>query len=176
MKTHAHSKTCRKYKNLECRFNFGHFFTEKTIIAKLLAADMDELHSCTVLKRRHKILSKVMCFINEALNSSKKKNFNPHLTIDEILRSLNIDKNEYYEMLSISGTNDFEIHLKRPPYSCFINNYNPALLSAWQANMDIQPVLTTTDVLHTCVHLFQKMKHNVLKQFRWQQKKLEKKT
>ena len=26
--THAHSKTCRKYKNLQCRFNFGQFFTE----------------------------------------------------------------------------------------------------------------------------------------------------
>ena len=24
--THIHSKTCRKYKNLQCRFNFGHFY------------------------------------------------------------------------------------------------------------------------------------------------------
>ena len=31
--THTHSKSCRKYKNSECRFNYGRFFTERTIIA-----------------------------------------------------------------------------------------------------------------------------------------------
>ena len=50
--THTHSKTCRKYKNLECGFNFGHFFTGKTIIAKPLTDDMDELARCSVLKKR----------------------------------------------------------------------------------------------------------------------------
>ena len=39
--THTHSKTCRKYKNLACRFNFGHFFTEKTVVAKLLPKNMN---------------------------------------------------------------------------------------------------------------------------------------
>ena len=31
---HNHSKTCRKYKNVSCRFNFGQFFTKRTIIAE----------------------------------------------------------------------------------------------------------------------------------------------
>ena len=26
--THNHSKTCRKFKNVACRFNFGQFFTD----------------------------------------------------------------------------------------------------------------------------------------------------
>ena len=26
---HSHSKTCRKYRNIPCRFNFGHFFHEE---------------------------------------------------------------------------------------------------------------------------------------------------
>ena len=26
---HTHSKTCRKYKNLACRFNFGHFLQRR---------------------------------------------------------------------------------------------------------------------------------------------------
>ena len=40
--THTHSKTCRKYKNLACRFNFGYFFTEKTIVAEPLPTSMDK--------------------------------------------------------------------------------------------------------------------------------------
>ena len=31
---HSHSKTCRKYKNKKCRFNFPRFFTAETIIAQ----------------------------------------------------------------------------------------------------------------------------------------------
>ena len=34
--------------------------------------------------------------------------------------------------------NDYEIHLKRSTGSCFVNNYNPVLLKAWEANLDIQ--------------------------------------
>ena len=31
---HHHSRTCTKYRNTECRFGFGHFFSNRTIIAK----------------------------------------------------------------------------------------------------------------------------------------------
>ena len=120
--THNHSKTCRKYKNLECRFNFGHFFTDKTVISKPLAAEIKELERSRILKQRNTVLSKVKYFINEALNPGKKQNHTPNLTIDEILSSLDIQKDEYYKMLSVSGTDEYEIHLKRPPNSCFINN------------------------------------------------------
>ena len=33
---HHHSKTCRKFRNEKCRFNFGTFFTTRTIIAQPL--------------------------------------------------------------------------------------------------------------------------------------------
>ena len=33
---HNHSKTCRKYKNINCRFNFGQFFSKQTIVAEPL--------------------------------------------------------------------------------------------------------------------------------------------
>ena len=39
---HRHSKTCRKYKNESCRFHFGRFFTEKTIIGEPLPANLPE--------------------------------------------------------------------------------------------------------------------------------------
>ena len=31
---HSHAKSCKKYKNTNCRFNFGKFSTSETIIAQ----------------------------------------------------------------------------------------------------------------------------------------------
>ena len=39
---HNHSKTCRKYKNVNCRFNFGQFFTKRTCVAQPLNCDLNE--------------------------------------------------------------------------------------------------------------------------------------
>ena len=53
---------------------------------------------------------------------------------------MSISGEEYNRALSISEDNDYELHLIRPPNSCFVNNYFSDGLKAWQANMDIQPV------------------------------------
>ena len=53
---------------------------------------------------------------------------------------MGITEDDYYWALSISPDNDYEIHLKRSTGSCFVNNYNPVLLKAWEANLHIQPV------------------------------------
>ena len=96
-------------------------------------------------KERKNILKKVKNYIDNELNPSRK-NFldstkNEELkSIDEILASLEISKHDYEEELSISEDNDFQIHYKRPPNSCFVNNYFYDWLMAWEANMDIEPV------------------------------------
>ena len=51
---------------------------------------------------------------------------------------INIDG--YYRSLEISDSNDFQIHLRRTPISCFINNYCKVGLEEWEANIDIQTV------------------------------------
>ena len=53
---------------------------------------------------------------------------------------MSISSEEYYRALSISEDNDYELHLIRPPNSCFVNNYFSDGLKAWQVNMNIQPV------------------------------------
>ena len=136
---HAHSKTCRKYKNLQCRFNFGHFFIETTIVARPLPKTMNEEERKRTLTQRHLTLTKVKQFIDHFLNPHDKSNYKGNMTIDEILSFLEITKREYYTYLATAGGDEYEIHLKHPPNSCFINNYNPVVLLAWQANMDIQP-------------------------------------
>ena len=153
--THAHSKTFRKYRNMSCRFNFGHFFTEKTIIAKPLSEDMDRDEIYEVLKRRDVTLTKVKNFIDQYLNPNDKTNYQSHMTTDDALQSLRIEKSEYYDCLLIAAGGDYEIHLKHPANSCFINNYNPTVLLGWQANMDISSSQFSiiTDVSHTYAHI-----------------------
>ena len=58
----------------------------------------------------------------------------------EVLNELNIDYLEYETALGISDDNDFQLYLRRPTNSCFVNNYFDIGLLAWEANMDIQPV------------------------------------
>lgn len=51
-----------------------------------------------------------------------------------------VSKNDYNWALSISSDADFELHLKRPINSCFINNYFEAGIKGFRANVDLQPV------------------------------------
>ena len=97
--------------------------------------------------KRDDILCSVKKYIDENLNPKKqnildprKENFVVVPTIFEILQQLNITPENYYNALSISSGNDFQIHLKRQPNECFINNYFVEGLQAWKANIDIQPV------------------------------------
>ena len=100
---------------------------------------MNKEHRNRSLTERGVILTKVKKFVNGFLNPHDKNNYKGDMTIDEILNSLQITRDKYYTCLAISGGDEYEIHLKHPPNSCFINNYSPVVLLAWQANMDIQP-------------------------------------
>lgn len=138
--THKHSKSCRKYKNTPCRYNFGRFFTQRTIVACPISSKKTTEEQFNDLTERNNILSRVKTYINEYLDPSKQGYKGDSISISDILNELNIVEKDYYHALSISSSTDYEIHLKRLPDSCFINNYNPYILKAWQANMDIQPV------------------------------------
>ena len=73
------------------------------------------------------------------LNPSKE-NYDATLTETDILNSVGVSEDEYYWALSISPDSDFDLHLKRPVDSCFINNYFVAGIKRFAANVDLQPV------------------------------------
>ena len=50
---------CRKYKNASCRFNFGHFLTNRTIISQPLDNDLDDDMKAPILGCRIEILISV---------------------------------------------------------------------------------------------------------------------
>ena len=68
---HRHSKTCRKYRNTNCRFHFGKFFCEHTIIAEPLPRGLLPIEKNALLNWRKDILDKVKVYINAELNPAK---------------------------------------------------------------------------------------------------------
>ena len=136
---HTHSRSCRKYKNIQCRFNFGQFFTNTTVVAEPLSDDLDEAIKSDLLDKRKEVLSLVKQQIDDVLNPSKP-NYDSTLTEDDIFNFAGINKEAYYSALSISPDSNYELHLKRPLDSCFINNYFIAGIKGFAANVDLQPV------------------------------------
>ena len=94
-KKHTHSKTCRKYKHIKCRFNFGQFFTNRTIIAEPLPDDIADELKQPILEKQKEILTSVEEKINSVLNSSKPEDYDPNLTEADIFNSLGITQEEY---------------------------------------------------------------------------------
>ena len=72
------------------------------------------------------------------LNPSKP--YDPHATPTNILNDIDITEQDYQWAISLSPDSDYELHLKRPIDSCFINNYFIAGLKGFAANVDLQPV------------------------------------
>ena len=122
-------------------------------------------------------------YINENLNPSNRnffdselENYFPVPTIDDILSELNITKADYENALSISEDDSFHIHLKRPSYSCFVNNYFDEGLLAWEGNIDLQPVFNYYKAIHYMCAYFSKTESlcsDVMKQALNQSKELE---
>ena len=138
---YAHSKTGWKYNKNECRFSYGQFFTEKTIIAKPLDSELTNNQKQRVLAWRKILLTKVKKYIDDNLNPAKvnvidptKDNFTQPLSIQEILDELEISNDDCYKALQVPKDNDLELHLKRKLNSFFVNNYFDFGLKAWQAN------------------------------------------
>ena len=158
---HRHSETCRRYRNDKCRFNFGKCFTDRTIVAEPLPEDMPEEIKNQVLKNRSDLSSKVKRYIDTEINPSKnnfydstRSDYEVVITIEEILLLLEISKEDYEVALSISEDSHYQLFLKRPPNSCFVNNYFTDGLIAWEANVDIQPAFNHSKaVAYICAYI-----------------------
>ena len=59
------------------------------------------------------------------------------ISLDELLLMADVSETDYLEALHTSKRGNTVV-LKRSPRECWINNYNPTILKAWKANMDIQ--------------------------------------
>ena len=126
LQKHKHSTYCER--SGRCRFSFPHPPSASTIIA--IQGDTDD-----DIKQASKHLLKVRKFlIEEDIN----------VTLCDLLNRASLSVVEYEKALARGN----KIILRRDPCEGNINNYNPSVLLAWQANMDIQYVM---DPYASCV-------------------------
>ena len=121
LQQHKHSSYCKRNKSY--RFNFPKPPSPKTLITKPNEHD-DIAHDVAVL-------SKVQKLIAEG---------NTNMSLDDLLDKAEVTETEYIHALEVSSKGNVVV-LRRKPNECSINNYNPSVMLAWQANMDIQFVL-----------------------------------
>ena len=83
-----------------------------------------------------------------------KEEFVKTKSITEILQELEISKVDYEKGLPVSCDDDYEFHLEKPPDSCFVKNDFESSTLAWEANIDIQPVINHYKaVSYMCAYL-----------------------
>ena len=109
------------------------------------------------MDRRKKVLSLVKDKIDDVLNPSKS-NYDSTLTEADVFNFIDITEEQYYWALSIKPDLDFELHLRRPTDSCFINNYFIADIKGFVTNVDLQPVFTHCKCI-TCLFIFYKSRN-----------------
>ena len=141
------------------------FFTDRTIIALPLQEDLPEDLKNSILNERERILKTAKKCKDSNLDPRRKNILNPfkenfeEVSSIHILMELNITEEEYYNALSISSDSDFQIHIKREPNACFINNFFIEKLQAWKANIDIQPVVNHYKAVTYMCAYFSKSEH-----------------
>ena len=93
------------------------------------------------LTRRNTLLKQAKTYIDNHLNPAKvnatdptKGNFTQPLSVQEVLDQLEISKGDYYRALFISKDEHLELHLKRQPNYCFVNNVGK-YQQIWEYNL-----------------------------------------
>ena len=113
-----------------CRFNFPLAPMPRTMILEPLSeSDLDE----NVADMLKEALGRIRSLLN-SINADETMNF------VEFLEKLDLTEQQYIKAIRLSLKHS-TLLLKRSPSEIRINCYNPHLLKAWRANMDIQFVL-----------------------------------
>ncbi|CAG2247064.1 unnamed protein product [Mytilus edulis] len=153
MHSKSHTKSCKKH-STTCRFNLPRPPICNTFIARIetdelekedsttqktpsTAEELDEI--CKPKRSAKQVLKDVWAVITSYDSLSELK-------LKDIFKMANTTYSKYKQCLQTVTTKNV-IHHKRNLSDLWVNNYNQYLLSAWNANIDIQFV---TDV-YSCV-------------------------
>ncbi|XP_076738999.1 uncharacterized protein LOC112432426 isoform X3 [Maylandia zebra] len=135
-----HTKTCFKSVNSGCRFGFPKPPATRTMIVR-----QDEDSDTEAAKAK---LRPLLNLLKEPEAAS--------LTIEQILSRCNLTMNEYEQCLQDINKKTALI-LKRDPNECWINNYNPDLLEAWNSNLDVSFILNAYSCIeYLCKYITKK--------------------
>ena len=128
VQTHTHSSYCRKKGS--CRFSYPRPPSSSTIIARE-PRDVDDAHE---IKSDAK---ETLNLVRKVLTDEATPN---DISLIDLLEKANVEEEDYLEAMSVSQRGN-NVVLERDPSENSVNPYNPTLLKAWQANMDIQFII-----------------------------------
>ncbi len=140
MHSRKHSKSCKK-KGTECRFNFPRPPSERTFVVRHKPDEDNKINKASA-KQESDHAKELLKSVWEAV----KKEDNQHKSTHEIFKDIGITQKTFEEANKIL-TNKISLVLKRNPQDVWVNQYNPHLSLAWNANLDIQYI---TDI-YGCV-------------------------
>lgn len=153
-----HSKSCRRG-NVLCRFGFPKLPMSETIITTEKCTGLDDeaseddedqrkpigkkLEAKTAAKKRKDILRENQLEAREKLKPIRDLLMDAKASFEDLsslLAKCKMTREEYLGYVDSLSTG-MVVMMKRGPKDCWVNGYNPDLLRAWNANMDIQYVL-----------------------------------
>ena len=137
---HAHTpKHCLK-NNGKCRYGFPKLPSEKTIVAKPLPDTLSKEEKKQTLEEAKKTLKGAMEVLNDP-------DLDENLSLDDFVKKIGektgregLTKEDYERHIAITERGK-SIILKRTVKERNTNNYNREMITAWNANMDIQLAL-----------------------------------
>ena len=130
LQRHTHSHSCRKTGKL-CRFNFPKPVSKDTLVSKLPVSDnLSPQTLIEIRKQSQETLSVVKTYVNNTTDVEE-------MSLDNVLENCSLTSNQYHEALR-NASKTTTLFLHRNPSAVMLNNYNPWLLRAWQANLDVQ--------------------------------------
>ncbi|XP_062414952.1 uncharacterized protein LOC134107225 [Pungitius pungitius] len=122
-----HSRTCFRSPSSGCRFGFPKPPSSKTMISR-----PGEGVAPLQLQIAKSKLQPLNLLLNEPETAS--------LSLQQLLAKCNLTLQEYEGCLNVINKSSAVI-LKREPKDCWVNGYNPHLLKAWDANIDVSYIL-----------------------------------
>ena len=127
LQVHHHLQSCRR--KAGCRFHYPKPPSPSTVITHQPQENCQQQIDFAV---------RILTVVKEVL---QKKDLPLNVTLDEVLTTAHVTLRDYTKALSISKSGESLI-LKRWPCEQNVNCYSPAVLRTWQANMDMQYVIS----------------------------------
>ncbi|XP_071965644.1 uncharacterized protein [Antedon mediterranea] len=121
-----HSKSCKK-KGTNCRFNFPRQPSGNTFVMRPTIVDKDNDDN-----DENKQAMELLTSVKDAVTNEET-----YKNAIELFQNLGITQSAFEKANNCVATEE-KIVIKRNPQDVWVNQYNPSLLRAWNANMDIQ--------------------------------------
>ncbi|KAK6168643.1 hypothetical protein SNE40_019835 [Patella caerulea] len=142
--SYKHTKSCKKNKTV-CRFNFPRPPSKQSFICRSIdnydtnIPEQDENENGDNTCNNDKITQNTAKSLLEALWKALSDEEKNYTSIDELYNDLGMTQELFQKACEVLSKKN-NVILKRNPKDVWINPYNPNLLRAWDANMDIQYV------------------------------------